>query len=281
MVTMRIKKMLLAMPVLLLAGAIQTCFAVSSHPSTPKPHHHRKPIHSTPHLKHHAKVRHVAQLKQHRAVASTPAQVPPSANLMASLGQHLAGFVRNTISTLRYTAYKLGGTHFDPSQGVYVLDCSDYVDHVLATVSPSAYLSLVNSSGSDKPTSQNYYNFFTGLSDNPRHYWNKVDDVKELQAGDILVFRNKNTARAGANGHVMVVMNKPIRIQDAFQVRVADSAPVGHSQDTRLPHTSGIGMGIMQLKANPDTGHPSAYAWRLGSAFKRQVNFAMARPSGY
>ncbi len=114
---------------------------------------------------------------------------------------------------------------------------------------------------------------------NPRHYWNKVDNVKELQPGDILVFRNNKNSHTGVSGHVMVVMNKPTRIQDAFMVRVTDSASSGHSQDTRLPHTSGIGIGTMQIKVNPDTGEPSAYAWKLGSTFEHHVNFAMARPS--
>ena len=79
----------------------------------------------------------------------------------------------------------------------------------------------------------------------------------------------------------MMIMNKPIRIQDAFLVQVADSAPAGHSKDTRLPHTSGIGIGTLALKVNPDNGEPSAYAWRLHSSWKRQVNFEMARPFGH
>jgi hypothetical protein len=212
------------------------------------------------------------------AAATVTASPPYSHTLMSSISDHVVRFVRSTIDTLRFTAYKLGGTHFDPSHGVYVLDCSDYVDHVLQTVSPSAYHSLVNSTGSDKPTSQHYYHFFTGLTYKPRHYWNKIDLVKELQPGDIMVFRNKRNSHTGVSGHVMVVMNKPIQERNAFILRVADSARVGHSEDTRLPHTSGIGMGTMQIKVNPLTGAPSAYAWKLGSAWEKHVNFAMARP---
>jgi hypothetical protein len=187
-------------------------------------------------------------------------------------------FVHSTISTLRYTAYKLGGTHFDSSKGVYIIDCSDYVDHLLQVSNPLAYHSLVNSTGTDKPTTAHYYDFFTGLTYKPKHYWNKVDYVNELQPGDILVFRNTKNSHTGVSGHVMVVMNKPTKIQNAFIVRVTDSASSGHSQDTRLPHTSGIGIGTMQIKVDPDTGEPSAYAWKLGSTFEHHVNFAMARP---
>lgn len=199
-------------------------------------------------------------------------------SLISSLGAHMVRFVHSTISTLRYTAYKLGGTHFDSSKGVYIIDCSDYVDHLLKVSNPAAYSSLVHTTGADKPTTEHYYNFFTGLTYKPRHFWNKVDYVKELQPGDILVFRNNKNSHTGVSGHVMVVMNKPTRIQNAFMVRVTDSASSGHSQDTRLPHTSGIGIGTMQIKVNPDTGEPSAYAWKLGSTFEHHVNFAMARP---
>ena len=56
----------------------------------------------------------------------------------------------------------------------------------------------------------------------------------------------------------MVVMSKPIPSDDAYLVRVADSAPSGHSQDTRQSHTSGIGIGTLLLKVNPKTGKPSS-----------------------
>ncbi len=226
--------------------------------------HRHHPIHSHPHTASHS-------INQSQLIA-------PTHSLMSSWGERMVQFVHNTISTLRYTAYKLGGTHFDSSKGIYIIDCSDYVDHLLQVSNPSAYLSLVNSSGTEKPTSQHYYNFFTGLTYKPRHYWNKVDYVKELQPGDILVFRNTKNSHTGVSGHVMVVMNKPTKIQNAFMVRVTDSASSGHSQDTRLPHTSGIGIGTMQIQANPETGEPSAYAWKLGSTFEHHVNFAMARP---
>ncbi|MCC2666662.1 MAG: hypothetical protein K0R24_1789 [Gammaproteobacteria bacterium] len=214
-------------------------------------------------------------------VVSKPISIATHPGLMSSIGTRMVEFVHNTISTLRYTAYKLGGTHFDTSNGIYILDCSDYVDHLLQAASPSAYSSLVNSTGSDKPTSEHYYHFFTGLTYKPRHYWNKINSVKELQPGDILVFRNQKNSRTGVEGHVMVVMKKPVRTENSFIVRVTDSASTGHSQDTRSPHTSGIGIGTMQLKINPETGHPSAYAWKLGASWERHVNFAMARPLGH
>jgi len=265
-----------------------------AHAALPKPHPHASsakhhPRHARHKTRHHSIHKHTTRLHpkaphqqlEVAAVSAASALAPSSPGLMSTLGEHMVQFVHNTISSLRYTAYKLGGTHFDSSNGIYIVDCSDYVDHLLQVANPSAYLSLVNSSGSEKPTSEHYYHFFTGLTYKPRHYWNKVENVNQLQPGDILVFRNKKNSHTGVSGHVMVVMNKPTRTQNAFLVRVTDSASSGHSQDTRLPHTSGIGIGTMQIKVNPDTGQPSAYAWKLGSPFEKHVNFAMARPIGY
>lgn len=208
--------------------------------------------------------------------ASTPAYYNPTANLVTSIEKRVVGFVYKTIDTLHYSTYKMGGSRFDTSKGVYIVDCSNYVDQILQAVSPHAYLSLVNSSGSDNPTTRHYYDFFSDLSDDP--YWDKVDDVEKLRPGDIIVFRYKKHRRSAMRGHVMVVMDKPIRAANNFLVRVADSAPTGHSDDTRPAHVSGIGIGTLLLKVNPKTGHPAAYAWRTGSLWKRNVAFAMARP---
>lgn len=196
-------------------------------------------------------------------------------NFVTSLKQHLVNFVKNSVSNLRYSAYKMGGNHFDAERGIYVVDCSGYVDYTLRAVYPDAYSSLVNSSGTDKPNSLHYYDFFSGLTNDPSEHWNKVESVEKLQPGDILVFRYKNSSRSG---HVMVVMNKPVLEGDSYWVSVADSAPVGHSQDTRLPNTSGVGIGVLLLKTNT-IGQPAAFAWKIGSRWERNVRFAMARPT--
>jgi hypothetical protein len=187
-------------------------------------------------------------------------------------------FVHRTVATLRYSDYKLGGRKFDPSRGVYIVDCSSFVDHILRRTSPHAYTSLVSATGADTPATQHYYDFFTELSNGPDNFWNKVDAVQELRAGDILVFRYKNHRGYQTGGHVMVVMDKPIRDSDVFFVRVADSAPSRHSQDTRQWNEAGIGIGTLVLKVNPRTGKPAAFAWGLGGLWNKNVNFAMARP---
>ncbi len=209
---------------------------------------------------------------------TTPTLLAPAASPIAE--QPLVNFVKKTVTTLRHTAYKLGGTRFDAIRGIYIIDCSAYVDRLLRTVFPRAYQSLVNAIGTKIPNSKNYYDFFMGLSHISNPYWSKVDSVSQLHPGDILVFCKKNIARARAAGHVMVIMSKPIPCAEGgFSVQVADSAPFAHSQDTRsAQHGGGIGIGTLMLKADPQTGKPAAYAWKEGSAWNSSVKFAMARP---
>lgn len=197
---------------------------------------------------------------------------------MSSVKKNMVDFVEKTVDNLHYSSYKLGGKKFDPEKGIYILDCSNFVDNVLQNVYPHAYSNLVNSVGADNPASQHYFNFFRELADDSDSHWNKISDVEQLQPGDILVFRYKNSRGAETGGHVMVVMEKPERASDVYFVRVADSAPSRHSEDTRQPNESGIGIGTLLLKANPKTGKPSAYAWGVNGYWNKNVKFAMARP---
>jgi cell wall-associated NlpC family hydrolase len=193
--------------------------------------------------------------------------------------KHIVNFVDKTVSTLHYSDYKMGGTKFDPLHGVYVVDCSNFVDHILQTASPMAYSRLVSATGTGAPSTQHYYDFFKDLNTEPTHFWNKINSVEQLRAGDILVFRNKHYRGHNiGGGHVMVVMDTPTHETNVFFVRVADSAPSRHSEDTRQLHEGGIGIGTLLLKVNPITGSPNAYAWGMGGFWNKNVNFAMARP---
>ncbi len=205
-----------------------------------------------------------------------------AANDDNSAPQRLVKTVYETLNTLSYSVYELGGTYFNALQGVYKVDCSNYVDHLLNLSVPNAYQSLLVKSGSPRPTSEDYFSFFrslpTGTVDDD---WYRIGDVSSLSAGDILVFRYKNLAGRDTAGHVMVVVGNPQPANEAgttYLVRVADSAPSGHTDDTRPAHTSGIGIGTLLLKVRSSTGAPYAYAWKDGSPWKYNMDFAMARP---
>jgi hypothetical protein len=206
---------------------------------------------------------------------STPHGTNPTAGSVTKLAH-------NTVATLHYSRYSFGGNHFDPKKGIYMLDCSGYIDNMLNQSSPKAYSMLAQSTGSDKPSSAHYYNFFNRLSAKPSSQsvaqrWNKIENPRELEAGDILVFRYTNARGRASGGHVMLVMNKPEKNASVFRVRVADSAKTGHSADTRGRH-SGIGIGTLLLKVNPATNKAYAFAWRVDSPWNTRVDIAMGRP---
>lgn len=219
---------------------------------------------------------------EHPAVATESRHSSLAFNTLSpteTTGERVVSFVHEVVGSLRYTRYAYGAGVFDSKYGVYKLDCSHYVDNILHRVDPIAYASLEAGTGAQMPNSENYYDFFTRLSDHLRYDWDKVDNAKELQPGDVLVFRFKNPYGMQEGGHVMLVMDKPVIDNDALLVRVTDSAAAGHSDDTRAAHNSGVGIGTLLLKVDSYTGQPSAYAWEFNSPWKSSVDIAMARPS--
>jgi hypothetical protein len=294
-----IKQIVWVVMTLFFIGNMQNSFATPSHHRT----HHAVKKHSSKHYAHKGKIK--SNKHKHHPVQTLAAlgeslnefipttecpdpavidgeniEAIPSTHKFASRvdDTHLADFAGKTVANLNYSSYKLGGKRFDPKQGVYILDCSNFVDHLLQEASPRAYSSLVSATGADTPASQQYYNFFKELADDTDSYWNKIEDIEQLRAGDILVFRYKNSRGVQTGGHVMVVMNTPLHDSNVYLVRVADSAPTRHSEDTRQHDESGIGIGTLLLKSNPKTGKPSAYAWGLDGYWNKNVNIAMARP---
>ncbi len=267
--------------------------------TTSSKNHNSKKHHG--HQKHHSKKRHPQHHAQLRNNVPTPPETTEVAspqplnhelasvnltsfqssfpgNWASSVKKDMVDFVEKTVDNLHYSSYKLGGKKFDPERGVYILDCSNFVDNILQNTYPGAYSNLVNSVGADTPASQHYFNFFRDLANESDGHWNKINEIEQLQSGDVLVFRYKNSRGAETGGHVMVVMDKPEHASNVYFVRVADSAPSRHSEDTRHVNESGIGIGTLLLKANPVTGQPSAFAWGINSYWNKNVKFAMARP---
>lgn len=194
----------------------------------------------------------------------------------------LFSYVHNIIWHAKVNHYQLGGNCFNKVNGVYGLDCSAYIDHVLKDLDLNSYRSIAHWSRNYKPTSEDYYDFFNELPNNKiERHWFKIQNPLELQPGDILVFKYKNSEGKLAQGHVMVVMAKPIFIRhqhNVLLIKISDDAPSGHSYDTRTKHASGIGIGDLLLKINSITKKPIAYAWRVNAAWEEDMNFAMARP---
>lgn len=259
-----------------------------------KPQAHHKAITTPKHTKALAKKskavpNHISKTNKHNKNKTHPAVIPnqnlPATSNMNNIinassvtGKRIVAYVDNFMSSVRYTTYRSGDRIFDTMHGIFELDCSHYVDHILQNACPHAYHSLVSSTGSTSPDSQNYFDFFNRLPTHMKNDWNAVDDAKQLQPGDVLVFRYLNSSGYSSGGHVMMIMGNPVIKNDNLFVRVSDSAAASHSDDTRAAHSSGVGIGTMVLKINPMTGRPTAYAWDVDSRWQNRVEFAMARP---
>ncbi len=259
-------------------------------PSSHYAHHHTKHHHLAHHhhsMHHHLVHHHAHHVHQAPAMSFAPPPMPSTTPGTASLGyfatpgQRMIHLVYQTVQHLSSNQYRLGGTDFDFQHGIYRVDCSNYVDHLLSSAAPKAYANILANANTVRPTSQDYFSFFKHLhAGGMSQAWYRIPKVNLLNPGDILVFHYKNLAGRRAAGHVMVVVNKPQSSPtsaNTFLVRVSDSAPSGHTGDTRPFHTSGIGIGTLLLKVDA-LGEPFAYAWKWDAPWKYNMDYAMARP---
>ncbi len=207
---------------------------------------------------------------------NVPSRLP--AYVLNTTEKKLISYIKQIISHLHYSKYQFGGTHLDNKKGIYVIDCSSYVDHILKSVYPQAFSQLSEWSQTNKPTTEDFYHYFLQLHHPDLMHWSSVSDVKELRPGDVLVIRYQNKKGQERGGHVMLVMDKPLIINHEVAVRVTDSAGGGHSKDTRPAHASGVGIGTLLLKTDGTMSRPMAFAWKIGSKWETRASFAMGRP---
>ncbi|CAN5225118.1 hypothetical protein BH10PSE19_BH10PSE19_14080 [soil metagenome] len=220
--------------------------------------------------------------------AGNPTSKPVQHSLWRSAATNtshkLLGYVKLTLNALHHTRYRFGGKRFDTAKGIYSVDCSGYVNNLLGLSNPHAFHEILNQQQISRPNTTDYYRFLGHIPyGRSSSHWYHVRGISELRAGDILVYSSPGRSKRRSPGHVMIVVETPKRDSRAtgiYHVRVADSAHSGHSYDTRRPHTSGIGVGTLLLKANPHTNQPIAFAWREDSRWKLGVDFAMGRMIG-
>jgi hypothetical protein len=193
---------------------------------------------------------------------------------------NLLKLVKKVLHHISSNHYQLGGNIFDLNRGIYHLDCSEYVDNLVKRIDPTAY-QTISKNGSIKPTSLDYFAFLSAIhSGQTRYHWYRVPNLSAVKAGDILVFRYKDLANKKSGGHMMVILAPPKKFiwsHDAYSLRISDSAPAGHTTDTRQAHTSGIGVGSLLLKIDPKSDLPIAYAWKWFAPWHTDMYYIIAR----
>lgn len=261
--------------------------ANSAEASTHKKSHHARSISKKHHIhkKSHRHHKATAQYTRYR-MAGLPNQpdVLPQTSLKRPFATdaRLVSQVDTVLRNLRSTRYQYGGNRFDVDRGVFNLDCSHYVDHLVAKSNPIAFANMRRVTGSTFPATRDYYSFIRQLPYyQVTHNWVHIRNANHLQPGDVIVYQKYSAKRRGASaGHIMIVTSTPKRdpyYENIFHVAVSDSAHSGHGNDTRPRGRSGVGMGTMLVKVDPYTGEPYQFAWKQGARFETG-SIAMARP---
>jgi hypothetical protein len=150
--------------------------------------------------------------------------------------------------------------------GVFVTDCSGFVNFVVGRAAPASYRSLRTARATDRPTSWDYS---LGLRRSVRS-WSRVPHVADVRPGDVIAWTRPPDSRAG---HVMVIASAahPIGTRRwALDVIDSTSVPHGRADTRRHDHRngpastngrpSGVGRGTIGLLVDA-TGRPVAYLW--------------------
>jgi hypothetical protein len=185
----------------------------------------------------------------------------------APLGQNIADAAETLISGIRETHYE-HKTHVVPSDGIYDMDCSGFVDYLLKRVDPDQYAHLPIETGHPRPRAATYFEFFHDLPGNPVAGWKLIDQLADARRGDIIAWAlEASTQKPGDTGHVVIVAAPPVSTNaKEYRVTVYDSSGIRHDEDSRPDGTSGIGEGVITIKVD-DRGAPVGFRFNSHAHF--------------
>jgi hypothetical protein len=177
----------------------------------------------------------------------------------AKLGQNIADAAETLIGSIRETHYE-HKTHVVPSDGIYDMDCSGFVDYLLKRVAPELYDHLPIETGHPRPRAAAYFEFFRNLPGNPVAGWKSIDQLANARRGDIIAWAlEASTQKPGDTGHVVIVAAPPVSTEaKEYRVTVYDSSGIRHDEDSRQEGTSGIGEGVITIRVD-DRGTPIGF----------------------
>ena len=190
-----------------------------------------------------------------------PTLPAPPANVAGSPA--LLSEAESILATLTSTHYQ-HASHVDAGKGIYDVDCSGFVNYVMAVAVSDAYDDFKKATVS-RPVADSYVKFIGGLA-KPVGRWHRVILVSALVPGDILTWTIPKGVKSSDTGHVMIVEKAPVLNGNQATVVVLDSTDNGHGDaDPRVPKgPNGIGRGTAVVMMNKD-GTASGYRWSLDS----------------
>jgi hypothetical protein len=187
-----------------------------------------------------------------------------------ALSQNLADAAEEDLQSIKETHYQ-HKSHVDRQAGVFDLDCSGFVDHLLKQIAPEQYKRLPIEARHTRPRAEVYYEFFAGLAQTAKPGWQVVHRFSDLRRGDIIAWKKETAAQeSGDTGHVIIVAASPNRQNNGpYRLTVYDSTKSPHDNDTRSPGTDGIGKGDLFFYVD---SHDTPVAFQFSS--QRKVHAA-------
>jgi hypothetical protein len=183
------------------------------------------------------------------------------------VGENIADAAEKLISDIRQTHYQ-HKTYVVPSEGIYDMDCSGFVDYLLRRVAPQQYANLPIETGHARPRAAMYFDLFHGLPDNHATGWKSIDRLANAERGDILAWSlEASTQKPGDTGHVVIVASPPILAnKHEYKIAVYDSSGIHHDDDSRPKGMNGIGKGVITFRVD-DPGAPAGFQFNSLARF--------------
>lgn len=206
-------------------------------------------------------------------LAATAAEAPDATATVPATdpAQRLSAATRQLLASVTTTAYA-HRTAIDESSGSYVTDCSGLLTWLLRRELPRHLAAIPIVHGRARPLAADYQEAFA----KPVPGWQRIDQVQEVRAGDVIAWRLAEIRPGKSTGHVVIADSTATAQGDGvFALVVIDSTTTPHDDDTR-PGTDGVGRGTIRLRVD-GRGTLEAVQAREQAPFRRYA-FAIARP---
>jgi hypothetical protein len=164
------------------------------------------------------------------------------------------------MKTTRYSH----NTSINEAQGSYQLDCLGFINSVVMNADPGGYREISQGFNASILSYAAYFGRLEYETPKPDG-WMKVAHPADLKPGDICLWLKPNTFD---NGHMWIIAGKPVvnpNRSDEVLVRVLDSTPHVHSEDSRTGsiNRTGLGSGILGMMVDGN-GSPVGLYWDGG-----------------
>ena len=168
---------------------------------------------------------------------------------------------KKILSNLKLTHYS-HKIDVNEISGAYILDCSTLICYILGRAAPKSLASVPVDPTHRHARANNFYSTFANApTTSAKNGWQRIVRLMDSEPGDLIAWRKDPVPQKGNTGHIVIVLEKPVKEKDGtIRIVALDSSRSGHSQDTRKKGASGVGFGCMWFRVD-EAGMPIALHW--------------------